>query len=410
MTQIEQQYQHWDGAHEGIWRRRYVIARGALEGCLKLKWLQRLVAGCWLAALGMIILLFFYSQLVDSTSALADWMGAEDAQLKMMIFSLELLIQQNPALAISVPWNLVFGFYALMLFYPTMLVLTLAVPRIIATDLSSNAIVVYASKAVSRWDYLLGKLGAVVGLLLLTWVGPLVFAWLGGNLLAPNWSFFWHTREALVDSLVFGLAGLGFLAVLALGVSSLSANGKVVTFAWLALWLLGWGMEKPAEETHTRWLRHLSFRYNLSQVHTRVFNPRETFTRLDEFRDEDGVESPLVRPMRMFTRMQNRDLREAHRRARGRFWGEINDKKSAHDEETERLTEQAENPTQADAIRIKREEEWNQIRAERRQMIMREEEEKILTHRQRSFGSALFGLGFLMALSVGVIAQRFRPR
>ncbi|MBL68735.1 MAG: hypothetical protein CMO74_09865 [Verrucomicrobiales bacterium] len=410
MTQIEQQYQHWDGAHEGIWRRRYVIARGALEGCLKLKWLQRLVAGCWLAALGMIILLFFYSQLVDSTSALADWMGAEDAQLKMVIVSLELLIQEKPALAISVPWNLVFGFYALMLFYPTMLVLTVAVPRIIAADLSSNAIVVYASKAVSRWDYLLGKFGAVVGLLFLTWVGPLVFAWLGGNLLAPNWTFFWHTREALTDSLVFGLAGLGFLAVLALGVSSLSANGKVVTFAWLALWLLGWGMEGPAEATQTQWLRHLSFRYNLSQVHTKVFNPRETFTRLDAFRHEDGIESPLVRPMRMFTRMQNRDLREAHRRARGRFWREIDNYERTFNDETEELIEKEGNPNRDEEIRMERAMEWDQKEGEIRGKILREEEEKILTHRQRSFGLALFGLGFLMALSVGVIAQRFRPR
>ncbi len=62
MTQIEQQYHRWEGNHEGIWRRRWVIAEGMLQGCLKVKWLQRLVAGCWIVALGQIILLFFYNQ------------------------------------------------------------------------------------------------------------------------------------------------------------------------------------------------------------------------------------------------------------------------------------------------------------------------------------------------------------
>jgi len=410
MTQIEQQYHRWDGVHEGIWRRRLVIAQGTLRGCLQVKWLKRLVAGCWIAALGQVILLFFYSQLVDSTSALAEWLGADDEQFAMLIFSLEILIKQNPELAVSVPWTLVFGFYSLLLFWPTMLVLTVAVPRIIAADLSSNAIVVYASKAVSRWDYLIGKLGAVMGLIMLTWVGPILFAWLGGNLLAPSWKFFWLTREALFNSLIYGLVGLGFLSLLVMGVSSVSPKGKVVTFAWLALWLLGWGMEAPAEATRTEWMRHLSFRYNLGQVHTEIFNPRNTFEQLDTFRGSDGENSPLVRPMRMFARMQNRDLREAERRARFRTFQEMREMNPDYERETQRLVNEENEPEERNQIRINREEQRHEQRQTLRDKILAEEEAKVIRGQARRFRGALAGLGILMMLSCGMMYLRLRPQ
>jgi len=410
MTQIEQQYRRWEGSHEGIWRRRWVIAGGMLQGCLKGKWLQRLVAGCWIAALGQIILLFFYSQLVDSTSAVADWLGADDEGFAMLVFSLEMLIKQNPELAVSVPWKIVFGFYSLMLFWPTMLVLTVAVPRIISADLSSNAIVLYASKAVSRWDYLFGKLGAVAGLIILTWVGPVLFAWLGGNLLAPSWKFFWLTREALFSSLTFGLVGLGFLAVLTLGVSALSPNAKVVTSAWLALWLLGWGMEAPANASRADWMLHLSFRYNLSQVHTRVFSPGDTFDKLNAFRNREGEISPLVRPMRVFTRMQNRELRWADRRARRRVYEEMNEQNPGYEQETQRLVAQETDEERHEEIRMEREEARDVFRRELREKIRKEEEAKAIVRQARQFQGALVWLGLLMALSCGVIYLRLRPQ
>jgi len=410
MTQIEQQYRRWEGSHDGIWRRRWVIAGGMLQGCLRGKWLQRLVAGCWIAALGQVILLFFYSQLVDSTSAVADWLGADDEGFAMLVFSLEMLIKQNPELAVSVPWKIVFGFYSLMLFWPTMLVLTIAVPRIISADLSSNAIVLYASKAVSRCDYLFGKLGAVAGLIILTWVGPILFAWLGGNLLAPSWKFFWLTREALFSSLTFGLVGLGFLTVLTLGVSALSPTAKVVTSAWLALWLLGWGMEAPASASRTDWMLHLSFRYNLSQVHTRVFSPGDTFDKLSAFRNREGEISPLVRPMRVFTRMQNRELRWADRRARRRAYEEMNEQNPGYEKETQRLAALETDEERREEIRMEREEARDVFRQELREKIRKEEEAKAVVRQARQFQGALVWLGLLMALSCGVIYLRLRPQ
>ena len=41
MAQIDHHYQHWDGAHENIWRRRWTIALEGLRTCMAQKWLKR---------------------------------------------------------------------------------------------------------------------------------------------------------------------------------------------------------------------------------------------------------------------------------------------------------------------------------------------------------------------------------
>jgi hypothetical protein len=190
----------------------------------------------------------------------------------------------------------------------------------------------------------------------------------------------------------------------------LSPNGKVVTFAWLALWLLGWGMEAPAEATRTEWMRHLSFRYNLSQVHTRVFSPGDTFDKLSTFRNREGEVSPLVRPMRVFTRMQNRELRWADRRARRRVYEEMNEQNPEYEQETERLVNLETDEERQEEIRMEREDARDEFRRELRGKIRKEEEAAVIVRQARHFQGALVWLGLLMALSCGVIYLRLRPQ
>jgi len=197
---------------------------------------------------------------------------------------------------------------------------------------------------------------------------------------------------------------------LTLGVSALSPNAKVVTSAWLALWLLGWGMEAPANTSRADWMLHLSFRYNLSQVHTRVFSPGDTFDKLNAFRNREGEISPLVRPMRVFTRMQNRELRWADRRARRRVYEEMNEQNPGYEQETQRLVAQETDEERHEEIRMEREEARDVFRRELREKIRKEEEAKAIVRQARQFQGALVWLGLLMALSCGVIYLRLRPQ
>jgi hypothetical protein len=149
--------------------------------------------------------------------------------------------------------------------------LGLALPALITRDLASNAIVIYASKAVTRGDYLLGKFCTALGVMTLTWLGPVCAAWFMGNLLAPDWRFFWHARMALIHVLMFGLSSMVVLCLLALGVSAASSREKSTPFIWFAWWVLGIAIQPIVVHT-LPWLRHVSFEYNLKQIGLAVFH------------------------------------------------------------------------------------------------------------------------------------------
>jgi hypothetical protein len=91
-----------------------------------------------------------------------------------------------------------------------------------------------------------------------------------GNLLAPDWKFFWHARAALGHVLLFGLSSMVVLSLLAIGISSVSSREKSTVALWFSWWILG-GVLAPIA-IHTKpWLRHLSFNFNLDQVALSIF-------------------------------------------------------------------------------------------------------------------------------------------
>ncbi len=393
MTLIEQPYRHWLGEHQGIWARRRVIAQTTLEAWLAAPWIKRTVFGCWTACLGMVALLFILSQFVDSKSALAEWLGQENPSTLLLIGMLEGWLKQDPELVAGVPWALLFGFYSFALFWPTLLVLTMAIPRVISRDLATRAIVIYQAKAVSKWDYLMGKAGALLGLMALTWLGPLVVAWFASNLMAPTWTFFWHTRGALGSLLVFVGFSIVFLTILALGLSSVSAKEKAVTTTWLCVWLLGWGLEGLGSvDSHNEgagWLRHLSFRYNLSQVQRRAFDPTEKLQRLREFKSPDGTR-PLSEGLMPFTRIQDLEGYEIERHVRRRLRSPREAMPHDHGDE----------PGEAAAAQQRREREeqalQNQVRAE------------VSRLRASRWNGALTGLVMMAGVSALIVWVRFR--
>jgi hypothetical protein len=91
-----------------------------------------------------------------------------------------------------------------------------------------------------------------------------------GNLLAPDWRFFWHARAALGHVLLFVVGGMIILSALALGVSAISNREKATPTAWYMWWILG-GVIQPIALNTKPWLRHLSFSYDLRQIALSTF-------------------------------------------------------------------------------------------------------------------------------------------
>ncbi len=274
MTLHDAHYKHWDGAHLGIWSRRAVIAGNGLKSCLQVKWMRYLVTLCWAASLLQVTLLFFLGQLLIADSTVVQWLGNLSPQLQGIARTLMTWLEQNPGISVRTTHSLLFYFFTSQLLTLSFIAIALAIPHLITRDLSSNAIIVYSSKAIGRLDYLLGKFATVFGLLTLTWLGPVVVAWFLGNLLSTKWHFFWHSRMALACALVVILSSMTILSLLALGVSAISSRAKATVSLWIALWILGNAVVPIAGQTKP-WLKHFSLQYNLEQIGLAVFKPRE---------------------------------------------------------------------------------------------------------------------------------------
>jgi len=263
-------YQHWRGVHLGLWGRRWVIARNGLTACLQIKGMRHLTALCWTAGLVMTGLLFLVGQLLVADSVVAQSLPNLNPGLQSLARLLTTWLEEHPEISVRTTQNVLFYYFAIYLMRVSIFALGMTIPMIITRDLASNAILIYASKAVSRGDYFLGKFATAFGLIALTWLGPVCAAWFMGNLLAPDWGFFWHSRAALGHVLLYGLCSMSALSLLALGVSALSTKEKATPAYWYLWWILG-GVLGPIAVQTRPWLQHLSFNYNLDQIALGIF-------------------------------------------------------------------------------------------------------------------------------------------
>lgn len=272
-------YQRWQGRHQGIWRRRGAIALHGLRACLGNRWMRYLVMLAWSLALGQTMLLFVIGQLLVEDSLVVRWAATLRGGAQALVGGLAQWLVTHPEISVRTAENALFYAFSTLGLTLNIVVVLLAIPHLITRDLSSNALLVYASKALNRWDYLLGKFGTLLGLLACTWIGPALLAWLVGNLLAPKWHFFWHARTALLHTLLFTTTASLVLALLGLGVSALSAKERLAVGAWLFLWLVGNTLVPISERTNP-WLQFLSFRHNLRLVAVQIYQPAADLERL----------------------------------------------------------------------------------------------------------------------------------
>ncbi len=267
-------YKHWEGTHLGVWSRRRAIARNGLTACLKVRWMMNLVVLCWGVGLGAAAVLFLVGQLLVADSVVVRWVATFNPDLQSFANLLTLWLKDHPDISVGTTQNVLFYYFGNWLMVVSIFALGPIIPLLITRDLACNAIVIYSSKAVSRGDYLLGKFATAFGFLALTWLGPVCAAWFLGNLLAPDWTFFWHARGALLNILIYGLTSMAVLSLLALGVSALSSKEKATPFFWFMWWIFGWIVTPIAEHTEP-WLRYLGFGFNLHQIELHTFRVGE---------------------------------------------------------------------------------------------------------------------------------------
>ena len=302
MALIDSSYTHRDGETRGIGYRRWVIAQATLRACMEVKGMRWVVWSCWIAALMQGVFLFGFGQLMDPNSVVYQFITQDLDLFRNIAPFFQQWANDNPRIAVGMTYNLFFYLFSggiVSSMTMTLIALGMAIPQLITSDLASRAITIYSSKAVSRFDYCLGKFGGVFLLMALTWLGPVVFTWAIGNVLAPKLSFFWHTAPALWHSVLFIVPSMVFLGLLAMGVSAATQSPRTATAFWLGILLLGAVLSGIGSDSKNYWLQYLSFWFDLELWQRWAFDIHGDFDELSE-------QFPVITELPVFEQIKKR--------------------------------------------------------------------------------------------------------
>jgi ABC-2 type transport system permease protein len=275
----------WTGRPHGVGYRRWTIVSTGLRQLFRLRLFRILIFLAWTGGVLLAALGFLFSQSVTSGGWLetAAVYGGPRAQAITSAFAAVILMY--PEICIGGWFTLIFWLHSFVGLGLSLVALTAMVPRLITRDRATNALTVYLSRPLTSSDYLLGKLGMIVGVLGVMWTGPLLFGWLLSVGFAPNRDFIVYSFEPLARALLFHGIGLVSLASIALGVSAISRTSRHTVILWIGLWLIVGAVAKPPGAP--AWLKRASFTQNLNQA-------RQGILRLDTALTEAAQTLPLT--------------------------------------------------------------------------------------------------------------------
>ena len=113
-------------------------------------------------------------------------------------------------------------------------------PPLVSRDLGARAHLVYFTRPISRWEYILGKSMVVSAYVSGITLVPALVLWVLGVLLSPSIAVIWTTWDMPLRIIAASMVLLVPTTLLSLALSSLSHQPRWATFAWFSVWSLGW--------------------------------------------------------------------------------------------------------------------------------------------------------------------------
>lgn len=251
MASLNNGYTRWSGESTGIWQRRWVITQTGLSLCFKQKVLRAIIFLVFSTTLFQLAIILFAGQLTSPDSRLIVFFGnafGEDALRAANGMASWVLLY--PEVVVDGLFRVVFFQLAYTSTFASFFAIALFIAKLITHDIASQAIVIYNSKALTRFDYFLGKLGIVAIILSLIWIVPVLFLWVVGNLVSPDWSFFIHSFKALLRALLVAVVAIVSLSFLSMALSALARKTSFAVSLWIMLWIFSGLIGGAAQLVH----------------------------------------------------------------------------------------------------------------------------------------------------------------
>lgn len=277
----------WRETPRGVAYRRGTMIATGLRQLTRTRFFRALIIVGWFAGILIAVAGFVFSQSLASGGWFETWATRLGPRAEAIVSALTGLVAMYPDIVVGGVFTVIFWIHSFLGLWLSLFALTALVPNLITRDRSTNALTVYLSRPLTSGDYLLGKLGIITAVLLLTWTGPLLLGWLLSMLVATDRDFLVYSFTPLLHALEFNALALVALAALALGVSALARSARIATLTWIGLWvILGFLATPPGAP---KWITRASFTHDLSVVRQEVF-------RVDRVFADAAAQLPLLDP------------------------------------------------------------------------------------------------------------------
>jgi ABC-2 type transport system permease protein len=273
MPIFDQGYQHWQGTLSGQAGRWLAITRRGVRTQFKNRGVRWVILAAWGPALLLSAFLIVWGLFEKQSSLLTPYL--------VFFQNLPEELKAGPRGYRTTFWTLAFRqFFDIQLFFSMILVLLVG-PDLISQDLRFNAIPLYLSRPVRRFEYFLGKLVVIAVYLSVVTILPALLAIVLGFGFSLDPTVIRDTARILFATLAFGALVVVSAGTLMLAFSSLSRNSRYAGAMWLGLWLVGnFGSGVLTQIVRADWCPLVSYTSNLQRIRDALFDAETSWSQV----------------------------------------------------------------------------------------------------------------------------------
>jgi ABC-2 type transport system permease protein len=274
MPIFDQGYQHWQGQLTGHAWRWLTITLHGVRAQFRNRWTRIALFVAMSPAFALAAVLVLWGLIEQQSEVIRPLLN---------ILRLPPEIAGDPKAFRAAIWTLSYYFFFRVETFFAMIVVLLVGPNLISQDLRFNAMPLYFSRPLRRFDYFMGKLGIIGFFLGAVVIVPAVIAHLLGFFFSLDFGVLMDTGRLLGASIAYGLVIVLSAGMLMLAISSLSRKSLYVALMWFGLWLISAHLALALGGTvRGEWCPLVSYTGNLQRVGGALLDTRSAWQRLDD--------------------------------------------------------------------------------------------------------------------------------
>ena len=232
-------YRSWTAKKGSAFLRWWVIASVGVRLAIRSTWLSRTLILSWIPAAAVAVGFFAYEQSItrpELRQGLASWVAGASGNAELAITLLH-----DPTDVRDQVWaSLVLLFFRYPQAFVMLVVVGIVAPKLISYDLRNRGYLLYFSRPIRIWEYILGKSLIVWTFLALITTLPALMLYVVGLSMSPEVDVVMLTWDIPLRILAASIVLIVPTTSVALACSAATIESRNAAFGWFALWVVGW--------------------------------------------------------------------------------------------------------------------------------------------------------------------------